>query len=205
MHSHLNFFRNNVGRFDRNNNSNRRDSDRQVTMHSAVCDACGRECKVPFRPSGDKPIYCSSCFEQQGGGRDRGDRGDRRDSRNSRDDRDFRDSGDRGGKGMYSAICDDCGNKCLVPFKPSSDKPIYCSSCFEKRGNSHDGESKGSGNNMQSEKLDLIIEKLEKIVLALEVKTIPVEKKAPKKNIEEKKVEKKEPAKKKTVKKAKKE
>jgi CxxC-x17-CxxC domain-containing protein len=180
-----------VGRFNRNN-SNRRDSDRQVTMHSAVCDACGRECKVPFRPSGDKPIYCSSCFEQQGGGRDR-DRGDRRDSRNSRDDRDFRDSGDRGGKGMYSAICDDCGSKCLVPFKPSSDKPIYCSSCFEKRGNSHDGESKGSTkNNIQIEKLDLIIEKLEKIVLALEVKAIPVEKKVTKE-----KAVKKEPAKKK--------
>ncbi len=165
-------------------------------MYSAVCDACGRECKVPFRPSGDKPIYCSSCFEQQGGGRDR-DRGDRRDSRNSRDDRDFRDSRDRSGKGMYSAICDDCGNKCLVPFKPSSDKPIYCSSCFEKRGNSHDGESKGSGNNIQSEKLDIIIEKLEKIILALEVKSIPVEEK----NVTKKKVEKKEASKKKMAKK----
>ena len=184
-----------MGRFDRNNN--RRDSDRSVTMHSAVCDACGRECKVPFRPSGDKPIYCSSCFEQQGGGRDKGDR---RDSRNSRDDRDFREPGDRGGKGMYSAICDDCGNKCLVPFKPSSDKPIYCSSCFEKRGNSHDGESKGSGNSRQSEQLDIIIEKLEKIILALEPKDVPVEKKVAKK-----KVEKKEPVKKKAVKKAKKE
>ena len=189
-----------MGRFDRNNN-NRRDSDRQITMHSAICDACGRECKVPFKPSGDKPIYCSSCFEQQGGGRDRDDRRrDSRDSRNSRDDRDFREPGDRGGKGMYSAICDDCGNKCLVPFKPSSDKPIYCSSCFEKRGNSHDGESKGSGNSRQSEQLDIIIEKLEKIILALEPKDVPVEKKVAKK-----KVEKKEPVKKKAVKKAKKE
>ena len=190
-----------MGRFDRNNN-NRRDSDRQITMHSAICDACGRECKVPFKPSGDKPIYCSSCFEQQGGGRDRDDRRrDSRDSRNSRDDRDFRDSGDRGGKGMYSAICDDCGNKCLVPFKPSSDKPIYCSSCFEKRGNSHDGgESKGSNNNKQSEQLDIIIEKLERIILVLEPKSTPVEKKVAKK-----KIEKKEPVKKKAIKKAKKE
>ena len=32
-------------------------------MHKAVCDECGKDCEVPFRPSGDKPIYCSNCFE----------------------------------------------------------------------------------------------------------------------------------------------
>ena len=36
-------------------------------MHSAVCDQCGQNCEVPFRPTGDKPIYCSSCFEKKGG------------------------------------------------------------------------------------------------------------------------------------------
>ena len=36
-------------------------------MHDAVCDECGRNCQVPFRPSGDKPIYCSDCFEKKGG------------------------------------------------------------------------------------------------------------------------------------------
>ena len=45
----------------------RRDSGR-VSMHDAVCDECGRDCQVPFKPSGDKPIYCSSCFEKKGGG-----------------------------------------------------------------------------------------------------------------------------------------
>ena len=39
-------------------------------MHDAVCDECGKDCQVPFRPSGDKPIYCSDCFEKKGG-RDR--------------------------------------------------------------------------------------------------------------------------------------
>jgi len=37
-------------------------------MHDAVCDECGKDCQVPFKPSGDKPIYCSSCFEKKGGG-----------------------------------------------------------------------------------------------------------------------------------------
>jgi CxxC-x17-CxxC domain-containing protein len=37
-------------------------------MHKAVCDECGKDCEVPFRPSGDKPIFCSDCFERKGGG-----------------------------------------------------------------------------------------------------------------------------------------
>ena len=31
-------------------------------MHRAVCSACGKDCEVPFRPTGDKPIYCNDCF-----------------------------------------------------------------------------------------------------------------------------------------------
>lgn len=42
-------------------------------MHTAVCASCGGEAKVPFVPRGDKPVYCSNCFQEQrrssGGGR----------------------------------------------------------------------------------------------------------------------------------------
>ena len=31
-------------------------------MHPAVCAQCGAETMVPFRPRGDKPVYCSDCF-----------------------------------------------------------------------------------------------------------------------------------------------
>jgi CxxC-x17-CxxC domain-containing protein len=34
-------------------------------MHSATCASCGKEAKVPFVPRGDKPVYCSDCFQQQ--------------------------------------------------------------------------------------------------------------------------------------------
>ena len=34
-------------------------------MFAAVCSECGKETQVPFQPRGDKPVYCSSCFEQQ--------------------------------------------------------------------------------------------------------------------------------------------
>lgn len=31
-------------------------------LHDAVCANCGAECKVPFVPNGDRPVYCSECF-----------------------------------------------------------------------------------------------------------------------------------------------
>ena len=34
-------------------------------MHTATCASCGREAQVPFVPRGDKPVYCSDCFQQQ--------------------------------------------------------------------------------------------------------------------------------------------
>jgi CxxC-x17-CxxC domain-containing protein len=39
-------------------------------MHPAVCAQCGVDTMVPFRPRGDRPVYCSDCFSAQntGGG-----------------------------------------------------------------------------------------------------------------------------------------
>jgi CxxC-x17-CxxC domain-containing protein len=34
-------------------------------MFTTTCASCGREAKVPFQPRGDKPVYCSDCFQQQ--------------------------------------------------------------------------------------------------------------------------------------------
>lgn len=34
-------------------------------MHVTTCASCGREAQVPFVPRGDKPVYCSDCFQQQ--------------------------------------------------------------------------------------------------------------------------------------------
>ena len=33
--------------------------------HETVCGGCGGPARVPFVPRGDKPVYCSTCFEQQ--------------------------------------------------------------------------------------------------------------------------------------------
>ena len=41
-------------------------------MFSATCSSCGKEAQVPFQPRGDKPVYCSDCFQQRGGNAGRG-------------------------------------------------------------------------------------------------------------------------------------
>jgi CxxC-x17-CxxC domain-containing protein len=33
-------------------------------MHDATCASCGVSTQVPFRPSGDRPVYCRDCYSQ---------------------------------------------------------------------------------------------------------------------------------------------
>ena len=33
-------------------------------MFSIVCDDCGQTAQVPFKPSGDRPVYCRDCYER---------------------------------------------------------------------------------------------------------------------------------------------
>ncbi len=46
-------------------------------MHATNCSECGDACEVPFRPSGDKPVFCAVCFGKKRLA-NRGDQGDRR-------------------------------------------------------------------------------------------------------------------------------
>lgn len=32
-------------------------------LHDAVCSDCGNACKVPFFPSGTRPVKCRDCFQ----------------------------------------------------------------------------------------------------------------------------------------------
>jgi CxxC-x17-CxxC domain-containing protein len=40
---------------------------------------------------------------------------------------------ERGPREMFSATCSNCGKEAQVPFKPSGNKPVYCSDCFNAR------------------------------------------------------------------------
>lgn len=38
------------------------DRSRERNFTQAVCSKCGKECELPFRPTGDRPVYCRDCF-----------------------------------------------------------------------------------------------------------------------------------------------
>jgi len=51
----------------------------------------------------------------------------------------------RGRREMFSATCSQCGVSCQVPFRPTGEKPVYCSDCYEKLGNNSNSWSYGEG------------------------------------------------------------
>lgn len=124
--------------YNRNNRSERakdlskrrsKDSEKS-SMHQATCDNCGKECEVPFKPTSGKPIFCSNCFEKNQNedprkfGKERSYK-----KLKSRDSR--KRSFDYRNAGKHNAVCDNCGEDCEVPFRPTKGKPIYCDKCFE--------------------------------------------------------------------------
>jgi len=54
--------RNRSGGGNRNFGRSRFTNDRQE-MYSATCANCGKQCEVPFRPTGNKPVLCRECFQ----------------------------------------------------------------------------------------------------------------------------------------------
>jgi len=186
------------GRRDSGRN-NRRDSsrgrreyrrdDRSSDMYSAVCDKCGKDCQVPFQPSADKPVFCDFCFREKNNRNER--RGERREYR--RDDRRGRggyDRRERRPKEMFATTCDKCKKDCEVPFRPSGDKPVYCSECFEKKdkvvqnkGTNYEGKSKDM--KQMREQIDGLHKKVNRIMEMLE-KMNPGEEKPEKKKAKKK-------------------
>ena len=90
------------------------------------------------------------------GSRERRGRSDDR-HRRRKDTNNFR--GNTHNVEMTKVICSSCGDECEVPFKPTSDKPVYCDNCFSKKG-----KSKSSGKDFE-----IINEKLDKIMKALKI------------------------------------
>lgn len=125
-----------------------------VEMHDAVCDNCGKNCQVPFRPTSGKPVYCSNCFEQKNGDSGSSRFEGRGPARSNFEERE-----------MSDVVCDECGKNCQVPFRPTEGKPIYCSDCFGDKKNSG---SKGGGSAPSREEFDRLNAKLDKILELLE-------------------------------------
>jgi CxxC-x17-CxxC domain-containing protein len=60
--------------------------------------------------------------------------------------------GSRGGSGygrsgepaeMHEARCSECGDNCLIPFKPSGNRPVYCKTCFKNPNERSAGSDRG--------------------------------------------------------------
>ncbi|HUT21824.1 MAG TPA: CxxC-x17-CxxC domain-containing protein [Candidatus Bipolaricaulota bacterium] len=151
-----------------------RDSSRQG-MHRAICSECGKNCEVPFKPMGGKPIFCSDCFS----GREPGDQKGFK----SRD------------KQMHKAVCATCNKVCEVPFKPTGEKAVYCSDCFSK------GKKSDGGGDQTQKQLETINAKLDEILKAIKPAAVATPCKNKKVVKKEKAVEKKEVVKKEKAKK----
>ena len=109
--------------------------------------------------------------DRRGSGFGDSERFDRR-GRSDRRDSGFRDSGkferrDSGRLQLFEATCDKCNEQCEVPFRPSGEKPVYCSKCFRKDDNRKE-ESFGSTNSYKKD-FEQLHAKLDKILSALEL------------------------------------
>lgn len=105
---------------------------------------------VPFKPTGNRPIFCNDCFKTEGASLPR-----------RTDDRGSQISGDRQ---MFDAICDKCGSRCQIPFQPRPGKQVFCSHCFEQKEKGDRGIQDRPRNNGQ---LDALNAKLDKILALL--------------------------------------
>ena len=74
-------------------------------------------------------------------------------------------------KKLHDTTCSDCGDKCQVPFKPNSGKPIFCSDCFEGKEKSSAGITEEQFE-LLNNKLDLILKVLAKDVAVEEIEMI---------------------------------
>jgi len=82
----------------------------------------------------------------------------------------------RNDRPMFKTVCSNCGKDCEVPFRPTNGKPVYCSECFEKMGNTRSDSPRGDfrsptpSYNQNGAQLDAINIKLDKILKMLEPK-----------------------------------
>ncbi|MCG3220968.1 MAG: hypothetical protein H7641_06270, partial [Candidatus Heimdallarchaeota archaeon] len=50
---------------NRYDDRNRRHSERgTIELHTTICSECKKETKVPFKPTGVKPVYCRECYQK---------------------------------------------------------------------------------------------------------------------------------------------
>src|SRR4051794_40957366 len=99
-----------------------------------------RDCGQSFTfTSGEQDFYASRGFSEPSRCADcRAARKSQRDGGGSYDNYGSSFAGGRAPRQMYDVTCSSCGQAAQVPFQPSNDKPVYCSTCFDKQRGSAD-------------------------------------------------------------------
>jgi len=94
-----------------------------------------RDCGQAFTfTSGEQDFYASRGYSEPGRCPDcRAARKSQRDGGSSFGDYRSSYGGGRREREMFDVTCSSCGQPAQVPFQPSNDKPVYCSTCFKKR------------------------------------------------------------------------
>lgn len=103
-----------------------------------------------FDQGGGKRFGGNTGGSRFGGGKSFGGRGSF--GRKSFGDRGGRD--DRGDREMFEATCSECQKTCQVPFRPTGEKPVFCSECFGANGGRDGGRSFGRGFDGRSDRGD---------------------------------------------------
>ena len=44
---------------------NPNDHNKSRMKYTAVCADCKKDCTIPFKPTGDRPVYCQDCFSRR--------------------------------------------------------------------------------------------------------------------------------------------
>lgn len=98
--------------------------DRQMYDVDVNCAQCGKHIdKLPFQPTGDRPVYCSDCNRQYREKRQNNGGGGGRGGFNS-----------RGPRQMFSGnwTCSSCGAAITeLPFQPRDTSSLLCRSCLQ--------------------------------------------------------------------------
>ncbi|HOA84573.1 MAG: zinc-binding protein [Clostridiales bacterium] len=81
-----------------------------------VCKECGKEFVFT---AGEKRFYAQKGFQNK--------------PKSCKVCRDARKNAGKAPREYFTTVCADCGGEAKVTFQPSSDRPVYCSACFEKR------------------------------------------------------------------------
>jgi len=67
---------------------------------------------------------------------------------------------------MYDVVCAKCGKDCQVPFKPTTDKPVFCNDCFKSEGGGR--SERGASSGITAEQFKQLNAKVDKILQILE-------------------------------------